>query len=400
MQYVYGTPYFCSNFKKIKQYKYLNSNIDTDILIVGGGVCGAILNYYLSQKYDVILIDKGRLGQCCTSCATALLEYQLDEFYSKLKKQFKENEIIEIYKIGLKSLKKIEKFVKIHGNECNFYKRHSLLYTTKEQDYKLFKDEYDFRKKYKFQCEFLTKNNNYFEFPLTYGLYCKNGGGELNPYLFTKQLIENSQNQDRIFENTGFESFYRENGKICARTNYNQIITCNKIIFATGFDIDQFENNDLMNRYITYSIVTNKLTNFNWHENATIHDNTQPYHYLRMLPDNRIIYGGEDLPFKKSNMKDEKCEQKYNILLQNLIKMFPSLKEQVKIDYKFCGCFGTTENNLGLIGETDISDIFMFLSCGANGIINAMYGVELIENLLKGKSNKLDMLFTPLRVIN
>ena len=62
MQYVKGTPYFCKKFKKIKEYPYLNNDITTDVLIVGGGICGAILNYYLSQKFDIVLIDTaGRL---------------------------------------------------------------------------------------------------------------------------------------------------------------------------------------------------------------------------------------------------------------------------------------------------------------------------------------------------
>ena len=50
MQYVKGVPYFCQNVEYLKQYNYLTRDIKCDILIVGGGICGAILNYYLSQK--------------------------------------------------------------------------------------------------------------------------------------------------------------------------------------------------------------------------------------------------------------------------------------------------------------------------------------------------------------
>ena len=73
MQYVKGEPYFYKCSKHLKQYPYLDKDIETEILIVGGGIYGAILNYFLSQKHNVTLIDKGRLGGGCTSCATATI---------------------------------------------------------------------------------------------------------------------------------------------------------------------------------------------------------------------------------------------------------------------------------------------------------------------------------------
>ena len=79
MEYIKGKPYFCFGKNKIKQYNYLKKDLNCDILIIGGGVDGAVANFYLSQKYDVALVDKGRLGYACTDCATALLEYQFDE---------------------------------------------------------------------------------------------------------------------------------------------------------------------------------------------------------------------------------------------------------------------------------------------------------------------------------
>ena len=72
-------------------------------------------------------------------------------------------------------------------------------------------------------------------------------------------------------------------------------------------------------------------------------------------------------------------------------------KDQIKIEFKFCGSFGTTDNNLGLIGKSKDEDILYFISCGANGILNAMYSVEILEDILTYKSNKLENLFSPTR---
>ena len=119
-----------------------------------------------------------------------------------------------------------------------------------------------------------------------------------------------------------------------------------------------------------------------------VHDATSPYHYMRLLPDNRIIFGGEDTKFKEKPISEKKANKKYDKLTKDLFILFPNLKDKVEIEYKFCGAFGTTSNNMGLIGKSTIDDnLLLFISCGANGIINAMTGIELIEDILNNKPN-------------
>ncbi len=57
---------------------------------------------------------------CCTSCATVLLEYQLDDYANNLLKYMSEEEIVSVYKMGLESIKIIDEFIKVNGNNCNF----------------------------------------------------------------------------------------------------------------------------------------------------------------------------------------------------------------------------------------------------------------------------------------
>lgn len=399
MEYIKGKPYFCYCKDKIKQYPYLKKDLTCELLIIGGGIDGAIANFYLSQKYDVALVDKSRLGYACTSCATALLEYQLDDYASDLLEQMSEDDIVLAYQMGLESIKKIEKFIARYGNFCHYYPRPTFLYTDSIFTVGAIKGEYEFRQKHGFDCKLFTENDNPFPFKIKCGIYAENGGCEFNPYLFTKQMIENSKNQDKIFENTNIVKLIKtENGYI-AETTFGEKITCKKIIIATGFNWEVLGKSDLCERFITYSIVTQPIPNFSWHNKALIHDATSPYHYLRSLPDGRIIFGGADTPFKEKPISEKKTNKIYDQLERDLFKLFPSLKGS-KIDYKFCGSFGTTNNNLGLIGQSDFDDnIFLFISCGANGIINAICGADLIDDLLSGKENKLAPLFSPKRKV-
>ncbi len=397
MEYVKGQPYFCQVENKIKQYPYLNKNVECEILIIGGGIDGAILNYYLSKKYKVVLVDMSRFGFCCTSCATVLLEYQLDDYANNLLKYMSEEEIVSIYKMGLESIKIIDEFIKVNGNNCNFRKVPSFMFTNSLFGVNAIKKEHDFRLKYGFKSEIFTKENNPFPFDIQAGIYNVDGGAEFNPYLFTKQVIENATNQNMLFENTKIiEIIENENGFV-SKTSFGNFIKSKKIVLATGFNFSLMKDKNLCERLISYSIVTKPIENISWKQNALIQDDKDPYHYLRILPDNRLIFGGEDTKFKLNPISNNLADKKYNKLLTSLKKMLPGYAKHIEIDYKFCGAFGATNNNLGLIGKTENPNLFYFLSVGANGIINAISGVKIIEDLLNNKPNKLAHLFSPTR---
>ncbi len=396
MEYVKGQPYFCQVKEPIKMYPYLNKDINCDILIVGGGIDGAILNYYLSKDYDVVLIDKSRFARCCTSCATVLLEYQLDDYAEDLLDFMSEQDIVATYRMGLDSINLIEKFIKEKGNFCHFRKLPSFMYTNSIFGISAIENEHDFRIKHDFQSQLFTEDNNPFPFKIKAGIYNDDGGAEFNPYLFAKQMIESASNQQKLYENTEIINFSQKSDHIEAYTSFGDKIVCNKLILVTGFNFSLMRDKELCEQVVSYTIVTKPIKQ-DIGINSLVQDDKDPYHYLRVLPDNRIIFGGEDTKYKLKPINDKLAENKYNKLLKQLKEMLPSISEQIEIDYKFCGAFGSTDNNLGLIGKTENPNVYYFLSAGANGIINAMSGCQIIKDLLEGKNNPLAHLFSPLR---
>lgn len=164
MEYVKGTPYFCDTKKRLKQYPYLDKDASCEILIIGSGIDGAIADFYLSKNHDVMLVDKNRIGFNCTSCATALLEYQLDELSQDLTQYLSKEQILSTYKMGQSSISKIEEFIKQYGNECNFALRPTFLYTDSIFSKKDLIKEYNFRRENGFECELITEENNPFPF--------------------------------------------------------------------------------------------------------------------------------------------------------------------------------------------------------------------------------------------
>lgn len=396
MEYVKGVPYFVAENEKIKSYPYLDADLSCEILIVGGGVDGAVANYFLSQNYDVVLVDSSRLGYGATALATSLLEYQLDDFADELKPYLSQEEVVRVYEAGIYGIDKMERLVRKLESDCHFKRKESFLYSNCFLDRRAIKKEYDFRIRNGFPCELITRENSPFSFKVDMGILCPNGGAEIDPYLFDKALIQNSSNQNRIFENTKISEIKKSGDRFVCKTAFGNSIYCKEVILATGFNFDLAPDADrLCKRFVSYSVVAKPLGDMAKRNDALVQDCLEPYHYMRFLPDEKIIYGGEDTPMK-GVISAKKAEKAYDKLQASLQKMFPLFKDEISVENKFCGAFGTTKNNLGIIGR-DKNGVINFFSCGANGIINSMFGIEIVEKILKGETHLLERLFSPQR---
>lgn len=396
LQYIQGTPIFTNINKNIKQYPYLTENIDTDICIIGGGVTGAITSYYISKEnIQCVLLEKKRIAHLSTSITTSLLQYELDDKLSELTQKITLDDAITAYKLGILALNEIDEFIQKYGNNCDYKKRHTLLYTSKKDEINGIKREYDYRKEYNFDVEYINEDNNKFSFDLKAGIISKNGGAEIDPYKFTHQLLNVSQEKGtKIYENTEVINLRYNKDYIEVMTEFGNIVKAKKVIVATGYNTKLFTNRNFATKTITFNIATKPIKCFNgWYEKVLIRDNCNPYNYLRTTIDNRIIIGGEDVDFVSNVFNEEVANKKYDILENRLKSMFTNIND-IEIDYKYCGTFASTSDNLGFIGEdTKHKNLWYNLGYGANGILFAILGGMMLSKLYFGEKDKNMRLF-------
>ena len=234
-----------------------------------------------------------------------------------------------------------------------------------------------------FDVEYLDANNNKFGFDLKAGILSKNGGAEIDPYKFTHELLNVSQNKGlKVYENTEVIDLKYNNDYIEVITEFGQVVKAKKVIVATGYNTKLFTNRNFATKSTTFNIATKPVENFDgWFNNTLIRDNCDPYNYLRTTTDNRIIIGGEDVDFIPDIFDEKLANEKYDILENRLKSMFPNIKN-IEIDYKYCGTFASTLDNLGFIGEDPKrNNLWYNLGYGANGILFAILGGMMLSKL-------------------
>lgn len=391
LQYVQGKPLFTYINKTKRQYPYLTDNIETDICIIGGGVTGAIASYYFSKNnIKSVLLEKKRIAHLSTSVTTSLLQYELDDSLSDLKEYTTLENALKSYNLGLKALNEIESFINTYENKCDYKKRDTLLYTAKNDEINGIKIEYNLRKENGLDVEYIDENTSKYSFDLKAGIVSKNGGAELDPYKYTNHLLDISCSMGAsVYENTEVVDLVHNDNYIEVITEFGYKVKAKKVIVATGYNTTLFTNRNFATKTTTFNIVTKPVSNFKgWEDKILIRDNCDPYNYLRTTIDNRIIIGGEDVDFIPDIFNESLANEKYDILENRLKSMFKGI-ENIDVDFKYCGTFASTPDNLGFVGpDKKHKNLWYLLGYGANGILFAILGAMMLVELYNGKKSE------------
>ena len=76
------------NMEKKKTYPTLSKDIKTEIVIVGGGITGALTaHYFMKQGMRCVLVDKSNIATHATSASTAILKYEINQGLKNLMSQ-------------------------------------------------------------------------------------------------------------------------------------------------------------------------------------------------------------------------------------------------------------------------------------------------------------------------
>ncbi len=396
IEYVKGDAFFTKTNDANKQYPYLTEDLKTDVAIIGGGVTGAIVSYYFSKNcIPNLVLEKGRIAHSSTSITTSLLQYELDGNCAELSKFIDEKSVIRAYKAGLHALDEIKNFAEQYGNNFEYKVSDSVLFSNKKLDENSIKEEFEIRKKHGLPVELFDESSNPFGFDIKYGIVAKNAAAKIDPFKFTHTLLDiSTQKYSSVFENSEVISVEYLEDCVLLTTVYGYKIKAKKIIVATGYNIDLFTNVDLgVKMSTTFNIATSPIPNLDSvYDNNVFRDNDNIYHYFRTTKDKRILFGGEDIGFINDIDNKTLCEKQYDTLEKMCKQFFKNY--EFDIDYKYCGAFASTHDNLGFVGQdAKRKNQWYCLGYGANGILFAILGGMILSDLYLGKNNEYSDLF-------
>ncbi len=395
-----GYPYWLINSGLVATYPKLEKSVKTDIVIIGGGISGALAAYYLTNAgYGCILVDARSIGLGSTCASTSLLQYELDKPLSVLSKQIGFQSASRAYGMCSDAINKIESI----SEKIAFYlfeRQTSLYYAAFKKDKALLKTEFDYRKKAGFQVQLLDENEIQQRFGFTApSAILSAQGASTDAYMFTHALLQYSLKKDlEVFDRTVVKKIeYKKHGVVIKLGN-GFSIDAYKIVNASGYEITEFIDKKIVTLNSTYAIASENIQSHVpvWTDRALLWNTADPYLYMRLTTDNRVIAGGRDEVFNGPERRDRLIKKKTALLKKDFSTLFPDI--ELIPEFSWTGTFGVTKDALPYIGTYNKTPhTYYALGFGGNGITFSLIAAEIICDMISGKTNKDASLYSFIR---
>ena len=361
---------------KVHNINVLKSDIETEILIIGGGMTGLNTAYFLKDK-NVCVVDSNLIGHGVTLNSTAKINYFQESIYNKIdkKKLYLESQI--------ESIKVLKKIIETEKIECDFKKVKSYVFaSTKDEVISLNK-----------QIKFFKENNievKEEKLPLNikqYKSYYVDDTYIFNPIKYLTGLYDILiKNKINIYEKTKVIKIEKNNDCFISYTpkykikSKKIILACHYPYFLIPFFLPI--KSTIEKSYIIVSKAKKDL-------NFTCINTSNPVYSIRFYDDGENIYQislseSHEIGYDYNDKKHfENTQKKFNIKNKDIIMKYSNVDIM-------------TPDNIPFIGKLN-SD--MYIACGYNtwGMTNSVIAAKIISDLIKNKDNKYENIFNPNR---
>ncbi len=377
----------------IDSYPSLRNNIETDILIVGGGITGSLIAHQCIQDgYKTVLIDRREIANGSTSATTSMLQYEIDVQLHELIEKIGEEGAVASYKACFDSIDTLDKISKKVKSDSGFKKKQSLYFADAKKHVSVLKKELNARLQAGFPVQWLEPEEIEKTFGLknTYGGILSDQAASVDGFKLAHDILRyNFKKGLQIFDKTEIKDVQYSSSGVTAKTDYGNAVKAKKIIYCNGFESTEIIKEKFVTLLSTYAIVGERFEDDqNKLKEVLIWNTADPYIYMRTTDDNRLLIGGEDEDFKNARKREKLLSTKADKLGKKVAYYLPDYN--FRTDFAWAGTFGETDDGLPYIGEhKKFPSAYFVLGFGGNGITFSVIGMDIISQLLKGKQPEL-----------
>jgi glycine/D-amino acid oxidase-like deaminating enzyme len=382
-----GCPFWILQAGEKAAWPDLESDASADVLVIGGGVTGALAAWRLADAgLDTLLLDRREIGQGSTAASTGLLQYELDTPLTSLREQVGAGRAERAYRRCAEAFGELESLLEQLGDPAGYARRPSLYLARERQELAGLRRECEARAGLGIAVEYLERAEVQSAFGIDRpGAIRSEIGGELDAYRLTLRLADAAAALGaRLRTGPASEVTSLEAGDpVIARTAGGKTIRAGRVVVATGYEFAPCLSPRSVTLHSTYAVASRPHANGGaWPERAIIWETARPYLYLRTTADGRVIVGGADESFSDVKRRDALLGDKTAHLIEAAHELMPSL--HLEADCAWAGVFAETPDGLPYIGAVPgAKNIFGSLAYGGNGITFGVIASAILLGLCR-----------------
>ncbi len=370
-------------------YASLRADVTCQCVIVGAGVTGAMLSDRLARDgFDVIVVDRRNVCTGSTSASTALLLYDIDIPLVRLAEQIGWEHASRAYQLSYESIDALEELANGLNENIDFQRSRSIYLASDATSAIDIRAEVDARRLAGLSVDYHGQD----EVRSTFGLrgsaaLSTRQAASCDPIRLSRALLKRAErNGARVFDETQIRKFDYRREQVLLTTEHGTTITAQHGIIACGYESMQLLREPIVSLNSTYALISEPLEDLGpWNRQWMLWEARDPYLYMRVTADNKILVGGEDDSFVDAATRDQRIDDKMKALHSKLRWLLPDLEWQPATGW--AGTFGQTKDGLPYIGRTDEMPGYQFaLGFGGNGMTFSEIACQQIVRSLRGEA--------------
>jgi glycine/D-amino acid oxidase-like deaminating enzyme len=366
--------------------------LETDLLVVGGGFTGlwtALRAVERDPGRSVILIEAARIADHATGRNGGFCEASLTHGERNGRTRWPA-EYGDLHELGMANLDGIEEAVARYGIECGFVRGGTLAVATRPHEVAgLGPDEDGFLDATAVRA--VVDSPTYLA-----GRLEPDGCALVDPARLAWGLAETAERLGvRVFEGTRLDALRRRGGGLEA-TAGTATIQAKRVVVATNVFNDQFRRArwSVVPVY-DYVLATEPLTDaqldsLRWDPAVGISDAGNQFHYYRVTPDQRILWGGYDAIYHYGGaIADEHTDrpETFETLARNFADTFPQL-HGIRFTHRWSGVIDTSTRFCALFGTAHRGRAAYATGFTGLGVGASRFAADVMLDLLGGKHTR------------
>jgi glycine/D-amino acid oxidase-like deaminating enzyme len=382
-----GRPVWIGRRARSVPHERLASDIDTEVLVIGAGITGALIADALaSEGAKVVVVDKRGLAKGSTVASTALVQYEIDTPLTVLTRKIGRDKAVRAWRrsrlaVGALAARLAELGVSDVARRDSLYLAGNLL------DPQELRREHAARRAAGLPTRYLERRALRERFGIARAAALMSYGNlTIDPRKATLALLRAAAaNGTWIFAPADMTDIAARKGGVTVTAANGRRIHCHHLVFATGYELPHGVTCRHHKITSTWAIATvRQKRDTLWPGECCIWEAADPYLYLRTTPEGRVICGGGDEDIADDKKRDDLIGRKTAMLQRKLHRLFPQLN--TAIDYAWTGAFGETTTGLPIIGTVPgMPHCFIALGYGGNGTSYAAIAADIITGAIIGR---------------
>jgi glycine/D-amino acid oxidase-like deaminating enzyme len=362
----------------------LRANIETDVLIVGAGITGAVVADVLTQAgLKVAIVDRRGPVRGSTAASTALLLAEIDTPLTVLAERIGRRDAVRAWLRARRAVHDLTR--RAHGISCDWVRRDALYLAGDMLDAGALAKEAEARQGIGFPCEYLGRDQLRRDYGIARDAAIRTrDNAEVDPVRLTSGFLRRALGRGaRIFAPVEITDVRPSPRQVMARAGNGFAFKASALVYAAGYELPRLVPRAGHRVVSTWALATAPQPDRLWASRCLIWEASDPYLYMRTTRDGRVLLGGEDEDFSDESARDALTDRKIAALQRKLHALFPAL--DTTAEFAWAGSFGDSRMGLPTIGPLrGKPNCFAVLGFGGNGITFGMMAAQVLRGYLRG----------------